>query len=369
MQNATEQDRQHRRLAIEREVSRILSQSRDLREAAPRILAAIGEGLSWEYAGLWTVDRRENVLRCSQAWHAPSAECPEFEAASRRVTFSTSVGLPGRVWASGEPAWITDIVRDANFAWMIVASSEGLRTAAAFPILLGGRVLGVFEFLGREVPDQYPETLEMMMSLGGKVGQFLERERSREAVEESEARKAAILEAAAIDAIISMDHEGRIVEWNPAAERTFGYTCKVAVGREMAELESRGVPDTASASPAHSLRGSQVHCSSLVPCLGNPSGRKGDETGRPHEHAEYGPKVDTGVGRVVGDEAELALRIGSWSVTVGQAEAEDGQAADDGARPAEPQGRSARLGLLFFLVHRGVLRRERSLADLHPDKE
>jgi diguanylate cyclase (GGDEF)-like protein/PAS domain S-box-containing protein len=45
----------------------------------------------------------------------------------------------------------------------------------------------------------------------------------------------AILEAA-LDCIITIDHEGIVREWNPAAERTFGYRREDAVGREMAEL-------------------------------------------------------------------------------------------------------------------------------------
>ncbi len=235
MEQATEQDRQRRRLAMPYEVNRILAGSRDLEEAAPRILRALGEGLDWGYAGLWTVDRREGVLRCARTWHAPSAGCPEFEAISRRITFAAGVGLPGRVWASGEPDWIADVSRDANFPRMMVAASEGLRSAAAFPIVLGGRVLGVFELLARQLREADPEILEMMASLGGQLGQLLERERSREAVEESEARKAAMLETA-LDAIVTMNHDGRVVEWNPAAERTFGYAREQAVGREMAEL-------------------------------------------------------------------------------------------------------------------------------------
>ncbi|HYE78178.1 MAG TPA: PAS domain S-box protein, partial [bacterium] len=51
----------------------------------------------------------------------------------------------------------------------------------------------------------------------------------------SEARKGAILNSS-FDAIILMDHHGLIVDFNPAAERMFGYTLEDAKGRELAEL-------------------------------------------------------------------------------------------------------------------------------------
>jgi PAS domain S-box-containing protein len=41
---------------------------------------------------------------------------------------------------------------------------------------------------------------------------------------------------AALDCVIMADASGRIVEFNPAAERTFGYTREEALGRTMAEL-------------------------------------------------------------------------------------------------------------------------------------
>src|SRR3954447_20498425 len=49
------------------------------------------------------------------------------------------------------------------------------------------------------------------------------------------AHLSAYLEAA-IDCVIMADASGRIVEFNPAAERTFGYSRKEALGRTMAEL-------------------------------------------------------------------------------------------------------------------------------------
>ena len=40
----------------------------------------------------------------------------------------------------------------------------------------------------------------------------------------------------ALDCIITMDAGGRVVEFNPAAERVFGFTRAEAVGKELAEL-------------------------------------------------------------------------------------------------------------------------------------
>jgi PAS domain S-box-containing protein len=58
-----------------------------------------------------------------------------------------------------------------------------------------------------------------------------EREKGRE----SEARRAAMLETA-LDCIISIDHESRIVEFNPAAEAMFGYRKADVLGALMPEL-------------------------------------------------------------------------------------------------------------------------------------
>ncbi|MGZ4966321.1 MAG: PAS domain S-box protein, partial [Chthoniobacterales bacterium] len=45
----------------------------------------------------------------------------------------------------------------------------------------------------------------------------------------------AILESA-LDSIIVIDAEGRVREFNPAAERMFGYTRAEAIGAELATL-------------------------------------------------------------------------------------------------------------------------------------
>ena len=62
----------------------------------------------------------------------------------------------------------------------------------------------------------------------------IERAQSDAALKQGEARKAAILNAA-LDCIITIDHEGRVIEFNPAAERTFGYPRNEIVGKQLAD--------------------------------------------------------------------------------------------------------------------------------------
>src|SRR5258706_1427551 len=63
----------------------------------------------------------------------------------------------------------------------------------------------------------------------------LQRREADEAAKESEARKGAIVQAA-LDAIITFDHEGRILDFNAAAERTFGHGRAEIIGKEMAAV-------------------------------------------------------------------------------------------------------------------------------------
>ncbi|MBX9622319.1 MAG: PAS domain S-box protein [Gemmataceae bacterium] len=61
------------------------------------------------------------------------------------------------------------------------------------------------------------------------------RKRAEEELRASEGRFRAVVEAA-LDCVIAIDRGGRVVEFNPAAERTFGYARAEVVGRDLAGL-------------------------------------------------------------------------------------------------------------------------------------
>jgi PAS domain S-box-containing protein len=68
-----------------------------------------------------------------------------------------------------------------------------------------------------------------------EASDITERKRAEEARRKSDALASAV-QAAALDAVITIDDRGLVVEWNRAAEQVFGYSRAEAVGREMAEL-------------------------------------------------------------------------------------------------------------------------------------
>ena len=190
LQDITERKLAEHRLLAQHAVTQALAVATTLEEATPRILRAVCECLRWDVGTLWRLDVKAGVLRCVEIWHTASIAIPDFDAATRAITFAPGKGLPGRVWASREPVHISDVVRDSGFQRAPVAAREGLHAGFGVPILLGGDVLGVMEFFSREVRQPDRELLDVMASIGSQAGQFIERKRAEEALAQARAELA-----------------------------------------------------------------------------------------------------------------------------------------------------------------------------------
>jgi PAS domain S-box-containing protein len=225
----------NRTLALDYEVTRILAEAATPVTAAPAILKTICEGTGWDMGALWYVDGQARVLRCAEVWHDPQIAAPEFEKLTRETSFSPGVGLPGRVWQTSEPRWITDLSSDENFPRIKAAVANGLKSAFGFPILLGSEVIGVCEFFSRSERKKDDEVLSILGTIGSDIGQLIERKQKEEALRESEDRFRTLAETAS-DAIITIDQDSRIVFVNPAIEKVFGYKPEELVGQDLTLL-------------------------------------------------------------------------------------------------------------------------------------
>src|SRR5437868_2517729 len=83
------------------------------------------------------------------SWNVPSYEAEEFERAGRKTVLFPGIDLVGRVLASGQPAWISNVVNDSNFPRAPIAARVGLHGAFAFPIRVGEATNCVMAFYNR----------------------------------------------------------------------------------------------------------------------------------------------------------------------------------------------------------------------------
>jgi PAS domain S-box-containing protein len=172
-----------RRLLAEHTVTSALARSFALGSFST-VLQAVCEGLGWDVGIYWEVDRRADVLGCAEVWHTPSGQVAKFERLSRGMSFPRGVGLPGRVWASGEPSLIADIGAEAGCPRAAVALEEGLHKACGFPVRNAGEPLGVLEFYSQAIREHDQNVLDMMARVSSQVGQFMERRQAEKAFHE-----------------------------------------------------------------------------------------------------------------------------------------------------------------------------------------
>ena len=89
------------------------------------------------------------MLACAETWSEGTAELRAFETFNRPRVMTASPrhrGLVQRVWESNGPIWLADLSREVGMLRAGAALTAGLRTAFAFPILIGDSLYGVMEF-------------------------------------------------------------------------------------------------------------------------------------------------------------------------------------------------------------------------------
>jgi PAS domain S-box-containing protein len=197
----------------------------------------VGDGLGWDFGVVWEhpSGRSERALRCAAIWMAPGVAAEQLEGLTRQTLLPGDSGLPGAAIQAGATVWQADVGEDRSSLRSRLAAMAGFREALAFPVTGRRGALGAVEFHSRAIPEPDDQLRATLGTFGRQLGHHIEQDRAEEAADESEARGRAIFEAA-LDCIVVIDSSGRVVQFNPAAERTFGYTAEEAHGREMAEL-------------------------------------------------------------------------------------------------------------------------------------
>ena len=217
--------------------TRALSEAANIEEGASGVIQALCENLNWDLGFLWMVDQVGTELSCVSGWRSPDLQIPEFESDSFNRKLGRGEGLPGHVWLTGKPRWMLDVVSEAAFVRAKSAAKHNLRSAVACPVIVGERTLGVIEFFTQRLREPAADLLELISTLGGSLGQFLERKHNEEQVRRSEQELADFFEKAPVG-LHWVDAGGKILRVNQAELDMLGYSRQEYIGQSAAAFHA-----------------------------------------------------------------------------------------------------------------------------------
>jgi diguanylate cyclase (GGDEF)-like protein/PAS domain S-box-containing protein len=175
--DVTERKRSEQKQNVIMKLGVLLSEAQTVEEAIPRVLETVSESFGFVYAARWVLDKQNLLLRCAETWHVPTPQLAAFREQSeiRVERPGKAEGLNRRVWETGAAVWLSDIERETTLARRSAALQAGLRSAFAFPIMVGGEFYGVMEFFAHDVRQPDNTVLQVAQTVSSHIAQFIAR--------------------------------------------------------------------------------------------------------------------------------------------------------------------------------------------------
>ncbi len=136
----------------------------------------------WPVGHVYLAERNgSDQLVPADIWHLDNPrQFQTFRRITDVTTFSYGIGLPGKVLALGQPAWIADVTQDPEFLRARSDENINVKAAFAFPVTIGAEVAAVLEFFSPEAIEPDESLLEVMAVVGSQLGRVVERKRLEE---------------------------------------------------------------------------------------------------------------------------------------------------------------------------------------------
>ncbi|HLN28449.1 MAG TPA: PAS domain S-box protein [Gemmataceae bacterium] len=153
-------------------------------------------------------------------------------------------GLVGLAARTGKPRCVGDVSHESEY----LAADPSTRSELCVPIKINSRVIGVFNAESEALNTFSAADEQLVTTIVDIVGNTLERLRAEKELRESQQRLSGLVESA-MDAIVCLDEEQRVILFNPAAEKLFGVPALKMVGMPLDRL----LPDASRAAHADAI--------------------------------------------------------------------------------------------------------------------
>jgi len=194
-----------------------------LDEILDRVMTALQETLRPDSIAILLVERETNelVIRAHTG----------FPGGPKLVRRPIGVGIPSWVVQTGQPVLLTDVREDERY----YACDPNTRSELCVPLRVGERIIGALNLESHRLSAFNEDDLRLLSILAGHLAVVVENARLFEEIEERRLYLEGVL-GSAPDAIVALDAQHRIVEWNAGAEKLFGYSREEVIGRDLDPL-------------------------------------------------------------------------------------------------------------------------------------
>ena len=222
----SERRKAEQRHQLQDTVSRILVESATTNEAGGKILRALSESQGWDVGVIWNPRQEGKEMVCTRFWSAESSKFAEFEELTRRMTIGDGENYLGQVRLRGKPVWVSNIAENGEFARKDAAQKNGLISGVCFPLQMNGECLGIVECFSRERREPDNNSMEILLTIGRQVAQFIIRKWAEEASKESEERFRQVTENIQEVFWMTDSEKKRMIYISPGYEKIWGYSCQ-----------------------------------------------------------------------------------------------------------------------------------------------
>lgn len=174
------------------------------------ILKEICNYIGWPIAHFYSVQRNKpDKLSSSGIWYMNDPlRFSNFRNITEKNVFESGVCLPGRVLASGEAIWISDVTKDSNFPRARMEKDIGIKAGFALPVMVGTHTGGVLEFYSPRVLERDGQLLDTVQHITMVLGRLIERSEAERALHKAR-ENADAANQAKTEFLSSMSHELR----------------------------------------------------------------------------------------------------------------------------------------------------------------
>jgi len=240
--DVTERRREEQLRLLGHSVAELIADADNTGAAVQAVIRAICHAERWDCGRYFRPSADGTVLRLADGWGTEDASIQEFLQRSKDLEYARGDSLIGELWLSGQARWVPEMSKEPRALRKAYTPDLAAGSAFLFPVKSQGKVVGVLTFnsRSRRAPDE--RLLQVIVDIGGQIGQFLQRKHVEEQLRASEAGLAEaqrmtqqLIEALPIP-IFFKGTDGRYLGVNKAWEDYFATPREAFVGKTVHDL-------------------------------------------------------------------------------------------------------------------------------------